>query len=225
MTSGAIERGRREHRSRAVSQEDSTAHLVAARHDPHRFGAFYRLEHRSLFRHVHRQVLCAELAADLTAESFAKALQWLRQFDPERGSARQWLYGIARNEVRMWARKGRVSQSARQRLGITTPAFTETDEAMIDARHDANGLLVQSREAFEALGDLDRQVVQMRVIDELPYAVIATALDCSEVAARVRASRALARLRASLIGSIDASGAPIEQLHRHDTDGQPGGVR
>jgi DNA-directed RNA polymerase specialized sigma24 family protein len=40
----------------------------------------------------------AELAADLTAETFAAALGTRRRFRPEAGSATAWLYGIATNQ-------------------------------------------------------------------------------------------------------------------------------
>jgi DNA-directed RNA polymerase specialized sigma24 family protein len=40
----------------------------------------------------------AELAADLTAETFAAALASRRRFDPAKGPAIGWLYGIARQQ-------------------------------------------------------------------------------------------------------------------------------
>src|SRR5437763_16441845 len=42
---------------------------------------------------------CAEppSVADLTSETFVQAIGSLRSFDPRRGSARAWLFGIARH--------------------------------------------------------------------------------------------------------------------------------
>src|SRR5438093_11846848 len=36
------------------------------------------------------------VAEDLTAETFEKALRWWRRYDPRRGSAKTWLCQIAR---------------------------------------------------------------------------------------------------------------------------------
>ena len=41
----------------------------------------------------------ADIAADLTAETFAAALASARSFDPEQGNARGWLFGIARHQL------------------------------------------------------------------------------------------------------------------------------
>jgi DNA-directed RNA polymerase specialized sigma24 family protein len=40
-----------------------------------------------------------ELGADLTAETFASALEGVDRFDPARGSAVNWLFGIARHQL------------------------------------------------------------------------------------------------------------------------------
>jgi Sigma-70 region 2 len=40
-----------------------------------------------------------ELDADLTAETFASALEGVDRFDPARGSAVNWLFGIARHQL------------------------------------------------------------------------------------------------------------------------------
>jgi DNA-directed RNA polymerase specialized sigma24 family protein len=42
-----------------------------------------------------RRTRDAELAADLTAETFAAALAARARFDPGRGSASAWLFGLA----------------------------------------------------------------------------------------------------------------------------------
>ena len=53
---------------------DDDALLVAAADDPDAFAAFYRLHVRGVIAYFRRRVRDAELAADLTAETFAAAL-------------------------------------------------------------------------------------------------------------------------------------------------------
>jgi Sigma-70 region 2 len=71
--------------------------LVASVGDEEAFAAFYRRHARPLAGFFMRRTGDAELAADLTAETFAAALAARRRFDPAKGAAIGWLYGIARS--------------------------------------------------------------------------------------------------------------------------------
>jgi RNA polymerase sigma-70 factor (ECF subfamily) len=182
-----------------VSEPDRpTALLLAAQRDVREFGAFYRDRFDDTFRYLHRRVLCPEIAGDLTAETFAAALTSMHRFDPAQGTARQWLLGVARNLLRAWVRSGVVEARARQRLGIRTPAFTEIDTTMIEDRHDAGRLLAAVRAVLVGMRPTDQAIIQLRLADGLSYDQIAERLECTPGTARVRCSRALARLRKDL---------------------------
>ena len=60
----------------------------------------------------------AELTADLTAETFAAALEGRRRFDAARGPAVGWLYGIAHRQLSVLARRGAVETRYRRKLGM-----------------------------------------------------------------------------------------------------------
>ena len=70
--------------------------LVQARSGPHEFAAFYRHFERPVLGFFVNATGRSDLAADLTAETFARALEAVAAFDPARGRADQWLFGIAR---------------------------------------------------------------------------------------------------------------------------------
>lgn len=172
--------------------------LRRARHAPEAFATFYERTFDELLGYFRRRVFDAELAADLTAETYAQLLRNLRRFDPARGSARQYLYGIARNQHLMWQRKGVVSNRYRNTVGIgQLPAWGEDEEAAVD-RVDAARLVDAVRRAMASLPPGEREAVERRVLDGLPYRDVAQALGCSEVAARVRVSRGLAKLAGAL---------------------------
>jgi DNA-directed RNA polymerase specialized sigma24 family protein len=62
------------------------------------------------------------LAHDLLAETFAEAWFSRRRFtDPGDGSARAWLFGIARNLVRRVHRDRAIATRGRARLGLPVP--------------------------------------------------------------------------------------------------------
>lgn len=163
--------------------------LEMARRRPPAFGAFYRRYEDRVLAFFLVRVGDAEVAADLTAETFAAALSSAHRFrvGPEPASA--WLFGIARNVLAMSRRQGRVDARARRRLGMNPLVLT--DEAL-----ERIGELDAA--ALALMGDLpaDQQdAVRARVIEERDYADIAKDMRCSEAVIRKRVSRALNTLR------------------------------
>src|SRR4051794_39233778 len=89
--------------------------LAAAREDPAAFARFSRRHVRAVIAFFHRRTGDAELAADLTAETFAAALEGCRRYAPERGASGAWLYGIAHRQLATLQRNGGVERRARRR--------------------------------------------------------------------------------------------------------------
>jgi RNA polymerase sigma-70 factor (ECF subfamily) len=139
-----------------------------------------------------------EHAADLTAEVFARAWLGRSRFRHESGvSALPWLLGIARNVLRESLRKRRVEDAARRRLGM--PLLLAGDAAL-DAIHDRRSLSESELRALASLPERDRELLQLRVIEERPYRDIAVRLRCTPQAARHRVSRLLRQLQCTLGG-------------------------
>ena len=157
--------------------------------DPDAFAAFYRGHSAAVAGFFLRRTANAEVAADLTAETFAAAFAGARRYDASRGPVVAWLYGIARHQLAAYERRGRVEDRARRRLGMErlelTPAATDRLESVATA-------------ALAALPADQRALVQARVIDQQDYARLAATTGASEPAVRQRVSRALARLRKEL---------------------------
>jgi RNA polymerase sigma factor (sigma-70 family) len=166
--------------------------LSAARSDPGAFGALYgRFEERML-RFFLSRVGDPEVAADLTAETFAAALASVGRFRAKKGAAGAWLFGIAHNTLAMSARRGRVEARARQRIGMPPLELTDTLLERIDA------LGGPALERVRELPPEQQQAVRARVIDDRDYADIAKDLRCSEAVVRKRVSRALTQMREEL---------------------------
>ena len=170
---------------------------------------------RGVIAYFRRRVASAELAADLTAETFAAALEGRRRFAPERGPAAAWLYGIARRQLVTFQRRGHVERRARQKLGMArielTDEMLERVEAVADAElahvdvalaalPDDQRTAVHAHVdvALAALPDHQRTAVHARIVEDHDYEEIAAAQSISEPAARQRVSRGLAALRARM---------------------------
>ena len=168
--------------------------LVASVGDEEAFAAFYRRHARPLAGFFMRRTGSAELAADLTAETFAAALASRRSFDPAKGPAIGWLYGIARHKLARTLAHGRVEDRARRALGMAPLVL---DDEAIELVVTAEGDVVQ---LLQRLPADQRAAIEARVLDEQEYEHIATATHMSQVVIRKRVSRGLASLRRKLEG-------------------------
>lgn len=171
--------------------------LGAARSDPQAFAAFYRLFERPVLAFFMRATGRAELAADLTAETFARALESVASYDAARGRADQWLFGIARNVLRSSYREGRVESAARERLGLPQLVIDDhASETIAQLAREEDRATV----AVAGLPPEQRHAIHARVVQDRDYAEIAGELRCSEAVVRQRVSRGLRTLRARLAG-------------------------
>ena len=165
--------------------------LRASHRDADAFAAFYRRHARPITGYFLRRTGRPELAADLTAETFAAALRQCRRFDPERGAAVAWLYGIAGRELAVALDRGRAEDRARRRLRI--PRMELDDEALEQV--EASLSATPAAALLQALPPEQRAAVEARVVEEQDYAEIAASAAVSEAVVRQRVSRGLARLR------------------------------
>jgi RNA polymerase sigma-70 factor (ECF subfamily) len=147
-----------------------------------------------LLRWFQSRTYSSEVAADLCAETFATAIESQHSFDPERGAAGAWLWGIGRNLLRQYLRSAEVDRRARLRLGITTPHVTDDDLDRVDDRLDAQPLAAALAARLDDLPPGQAAAVRARVLDGLPYVEVAQRCGCSVGAARVRVSRGLVEL-------------------------------
>lgn len=163
--------------------------LLATRRDPEAFGAFYRRHEAAVLRFFLQRIRDAELATDLTAETFAAALLASRRFRRRAEPAEAWLFGVARKTLAASLRRKRVAARARRRLELPSLQLTDDVLERVAALADPAVALVDD------LPDAQREALQARVVEERDYPEIARELRCSEAVVRKRVSRALSTVR------------------------------
>jgi RNA polymerase sigma-70 factor (ECF subfamily) len=165
------------------------------------FSTLYRRTAQDLVVFFARRTYDPEAAADLMAETFAKAYLSRRRF---RGSteeaARAWLFGIARRRFAMYVRRGKAERRALRRLGLERPQLVEGEYARIEELAGLDAMRGTLSEHLERLAPAQRSALELRVLRELPYPDVAERLGISEQAARARVSRALRALGSALDG-------------------------
>ena len=164
---------------------------LLASHELGSFGVFYRAHVDGLLGFFCRRTGDPELAADLTAETFAAALAGRRRFRPEAGSATAWLYGIASKQLAFAQRRAAAERRARRRLGMERIELLDADIERINALGEAT----TARVWVERLAPDQRDAITAHVIDERGYDELAESLHTSEAVVRKRVSRGLAAVR------------------------------
>jgi RNA polymerase sigma factor (sigma-70 family) len=155
------------------------------------FSIFYRRHVDAVLRYHARSTGNAEAAADLTAETFAAALEAKQRFTPGGPPARAWLFGIAVRKLADYRRKGYAEDRARRRLGMERVEPTDEDVRRIETL--ATDVAVTS--LVHELPLDQRHAVTARVLDGRDYDDIAGEMHISTAGVRKRVSRGLAALR------------------------------
>jgi RNA polymerase sigma-70 factor (ECF subfamily) len=159
------------------------------------FEALYDVNAEPILRYFYRRTACPETSADLTAETFAAALVSWQSYEPAKGSARAWLFGIAHHQLTRYHRWQRIDTRARSRLGMQRHVDLDDESRhRIEELESLKGLMGKVAEAKQRLSPKLAEAVRLRVELELPFSEVARRLGCSEQAARARVSRALGQL-------------------------------
>ena len=181
----------------AVPRSDHTAaagttFLARSLVDPDAFAAFYTLYVARVSVYFVRRIFDPEVAVDLTAETFALALERRRQF---RGSSAEeeqgWLFAIARSLLHGYWRKGRVEQAGVVRLGLERPSLGTEDIEYLHRQAGLDGLRQRLAEALDAVRPDQAAAIRARVLEERDYAEIAAEFQTSPDVIRARVSRGL----------------------------------
>ena len=170
---------------------------------PDEFEAAFREHFAPVYRFIARRVGTA-LAEDLTAEVFATAYRRRVSYQPDRGSVRSWLYGIATNVVRgHWRDEQQLLElDARVAPDSLGPHGPDQFADAADERVIAASLAPRIAGALAALNPDQRNVLLLHAWADLSHEEIAAALGIAAGTARSRLSRARAALRAQL-GEFD----------------------
>ena len=176
------------------------ARLLAG--DPDAFGQLFDEFARGVYNHAFRLTGDWSAAEDVMALTFLEAWRLRARIEPDGGSLRPWLLGIATNVARNTTRAARRHAAAVARLpaAAALPDFADDLVGRID---DARRLAA-TRAALGALRRAEREVFLLCVWAGLDYAATAEALGLPVGTVRSRLSRARRKLRKLLGDEIPA---------------------
>ncbi|MEQ4715344.1 RNA polymerase sigma factor [Nonomuraea sp. B19D2] len=163
--------------------------------DPDLFALLYDRYFKDLYRYLAAR-LGREHVEDLVADAFLIAFNSRGGFDPQRGTVRSWLYGIATNVVaRHRRREGRRLNALSK---VTAESSAEGHEDRVTSQLAAQASRPELVRGLKGLAKGDRDVVFLLVFGGLGYEEIATALDIPVGTVGSRINRARKKLRNAL---------------------------
>lgn len=158
------------------------------------FERIYRTNVGALTAYFARRCAEPQTVADLTSETIVQAAGTFARFDPRRGTARAWLFGIAAHVYARHCSQSANGRAAAARLaGRRALEVNEIDElaAKIDAERAGRELI----ERCSQLPALERAALELVDLSGLTAREAAAALGVSRVVLYKRLSRARTRLR------------------------------
>jgi RNA polymerase sigma factor (sigma-70 family) len=158
------------------------------------FERLYRANIDAVTAYFARRTTDPQLVADLTADTFVAVIGGFGSFDPRKGTARAWLFGIAGHVYAAYCANYSRQQERLERLAgrrELDPDQVEELLTRIDAERDGRNLIA----AMAALPVADREVIELVDIAGLRPKEAAAALGIPPGTVRMRLTRARARLR------------------------------
>ena len=170
------------------SSTDTDLVLSCQRGNLEDFDHLYTRHLKGIFSFIFYRTMDRMTAEDLTSQTFLRALEHIGSYNPNKGAFSTWLYRIARNAVTDHYRTKREHVNIERVWDLPSDdhPFLETSQK-------------QSREQIRnALAKLDadkREIVLLRLWDNLPYKEIAEITGKSEASCKMSFSRTIGDLR------------------------------
>jgi RNA polymerase sigma-70 factor (ECF subfamily) len=179
---------RKHHMTDEEIREESLA-VEKAKRNPQYFSVLYDKYFEGIFGFIFRRTDDENIAADLTSQTFLKALQNLKRYEFRGLPFSAWLYRIASNEVNK-----HYNQKNRTRI------FSLEEERIVELLEESDYQFSQEQidKLVKIMNDLPTdtiEVIEMRFFEEKNFREIAYILNIGESGAKMRLYRALDRMR------------------------------
>ncbi|PVE05897.1 RNA polymerase sigma factor [Streptomyces scopuliridis] len=183
---------------------------------------------RAIYNHAFRLTADWSTAEDVMAATFMEAWRLRERVDPEGGSLRPWLLGIATNTARNQFRSNRRYRAAANAAAAAELSVPDHADEVAD-RIDDRRRLATVLTSLAALRRPEREVIALCLGEGLDYEAAAEALGIPVGTVASRLSRARRKLRAlaeaELARPLGATPRPATELSRPGREGARKKVR
>jgi len=160
--------------------------------DPRNWEGLYEAFGEKVFRLAYRLTRRADVAADLTHDTFVRVFQRQGQYE-HRGDVGAWVYRVAANLVRDHLR--------RPRLFVPYAPASDPESRSGPASRAHPAMRVQLERSLSTLPEEQRVVLLLHELDGFTHEEIGAALGIAPGTSKARLSRARSALRVELHGT------------------------
>jgi len=160
-----------------------------------RFEEVYDEYAERIYRFIYYKTYHTETAEDILSQVFLKAYEKWGSYDPGKGSVSSWLYAIAGNTVIDYYRKKRPASDIDDVWDLSSD-----EDIQIDAERKEQ--MEEIRGSLEKIDREQRNLIIMRIWDELSFSEIAEITGKSEAGCKMAFYRALKKLKTLITLSV-----------------------
>jgi RNA polymerase sigma-70 factor (ECF subfamily) len=204
--------------------------IERSRADPQAFGEIFDAYYPAIFRYAIHRTGNAEVAGDIAAETFFKALNKLHTYRRTAAPFSSWLYKIANNEANYFFRKKKYEPASYdasiEEGGFLEPAArVDVEREFLEAQElaDKNRDFMEAKEAIFSMPEKYQEVIVLRFLEDRKIAEISEILGKSEGTIKSLLSRGIARLR-KLFLARKTQPFPLRSIISDDEKAGKGGI-
>lgn len=159
--------------------------------NPEKFGELYDAYIRKIYDFIYYKTHHKETAEDIASAVFLKAFEKIKSYDCAKGSFSSWVYQIARNSV--------IDHYRTKKIAVNIDDVWDLAGRDDVARDfDIAQKMDKVEKYINSFNGEQRDIVILRVWQEMPYKEIAEIMGKSEAGCKMAFSRAMAELRKNM---------------------------
>lgn len=166
--------------------------IEAAKQNPEHFGPLYDKYYKQIFGYVYQRMDSKDVAFDLTAQVFLKALTNLEKYEYKGVPFASWLYRIAHSEVMQLFRNNKKLRTINADVSDLRNICEEVEEEYMEQYKSILMTVIKD------LPEDELQLIELRFFEKRAFKEIAEILNITETNAKVKLYRILERVKKTL---------------------------
>ncbi len=160
-----------------------------AQKDPKGFEPLYNKYYEQIFRYIYQRMDDKELAYDITAQVFLKALNNLSKYEYRGVPFASWLYRIAKSELYQSFR----DKKANRTVNVESIGLYEMIEDIEEDRTEETRKVLLA--VLNQMNEEDVQLIELRFFEKRSFREIGEILEITENNAKVKSHRVVTRMK------------------------------
>jgi RNA polymerase sigma-70 factor (ECF subfamily) len=160
-----------------------------AQTNPRGFEPLYNKYYEQIFRYIYQRMDDKEMAYDITAQVFLKALNNIQKYEFRGVPFASWLYRIAKSELYQSFRDRKSSRT----VNVESMHIYEIIDDLEEDRTEENRNILLS--VMQEMDEEDVQMIELRFFEKRSFREIGEILEITENNAKVKSHRVITRMK------------------------------